>query len=158
MKTAVVTGASSGIGRAVARALLTREFHVIGTSRNISAIADPLPGVEYRELDLTESESIQSFVNGLQHIDIDVLVNNAGESQCGPIEELPIDAVRRLFQLNVFGPVELTQRVLPGMRVRGRGTVVNVGSMLASFPWPTALRTREPKPRSRPSRRQPVTN
>ncbi|UUE28708.1 SDR family oxidoreductase (plasmid) [Rhodococcus qingshengii] len=134
MKTAVVTGASSGIGRAVARALLTREFHVIGTSRNISAIADPLPGVEYRELDLTESESIQSFVNGLEHIDIDVLVNNAGESQCGPIEELPIDAVRRLFQLNVFGPVELTQRVLPGMRVRGRGTVVNVGSMLASFP------------------------
>ncbi|MGE2842455.1 SDR family NAD(P)-dependent oxidoreductase [Rhodococcus sp. 2.95] len=56
MKTAVVTGASSGIGRAVARTLLTREFHVIGTSRNISAIADPLPGVEYRELDLTESE------------------------------------------------------------------------------------------------------
>ena len=132
MKTAIVTGASSGIGRAVAEVLLARQFHVIGTSRNISKIVDPVPGVEYRELDLTDSTSMESFAGGLH--DIDVLVNNAGESQCGPLEELPIDAMARLFQLNVFGAVELTQYVLSDMRKRHRGTIVNVGSMLASFP------------------------
>jgi short-subunit dehydrogenase len=65
---------------------------------------------------------------------VDVLVNNAGESQSGPLEELPMDAVERLFRLNVFGAVRLTQLVLPGMRARGYGRVVMVGSMLASFP------------------------
>ncbi|PVX59770.1 short subunit dehydrogenase [Rhodococcus globerulus] len=102
----------------------TKEFRY--SSRNsYSPLTDDL---------IISDDYVRKWSERLQHIDIDVLVNNAGESQCGPIEELPIDAVRRLFQLNVFGPVELTQRVLPGMRVRGRGTVVNVGSMLASFP------------------------
>jgi len=65
---------------------------------------------------------------------VDVLVNNAGESQSGPFEELPSDAVERLFRINVFGAVRLTQLLLPGMRERGYGRVVMVGSMLASFP------------------------
>jgi short-subunit dehydrogenase len=61
-------------------------------------------------------------------------VNNAGESQSGPIEELPMEAIERLFQVNVFAAVRLTQLVLPGMRERGYGRVVMVGSMLGSFP------------------------
>ena len=61
-------------------------------------------------------------------------MNNAGESQSGPLEELPTDVIERLFRLNVFAPVRLTQLVLPGMRARGYGRVVMVGSMLASFP------------------------
>jgi short-subunit dehydrogenase len=65
---------------------------------------------------------------------VDVLVNNAGESQSGPLEELPMDAVERLFRVNVFGAVRLTQLLLPGMRARRYGRVVMVGSMLASFP------------------------
>jgi short-subunit dehydrogenase len=65
---------------------------------------------------------------------VDVLVNNAGESQSGPLEELPMEAIERLFRANVFGAVRLTQLVLPGMRARGYGRVVMVGSMLASFP------------------------
>lgn len=134
MKTAIVTGASSGIGRAVASALVVRGYRVIGTSRNSSTVSGPVPGVEYRDLDLTDRDSIRTFVGSLDGIEVDVLVNNAGESQCGPIEELPMDAVQRLFQLNVFGAVELIQLVLPGMRQRRRGTIVNVGSMLASFP------------------------
>lgn len=134
MKTAIVTGASSGIGRAVATALVGRGYQVIGTSRNSATVTDPAKGVDYRSLDLTDRDSIHLFVDGLDGMDIDVLVNNAGESQCGPIEELPMDAVQRLFQLNVFGAVELTQLLLPGMRERRRGTIVNVGSMLASFP------------------------
>lgn len=134
MTTAIVTGATSGIGRAVAELLHSQQFHVIGTSRDASSISDPVRGVEYRDLDLTDSDSIRSFADGLRDTEVDVLVNNAGESQCGPLEELPMDAVIRLFQLNVFGAIELIQCVLPEMRERRRGTIVNVGSMLASFP------------------------
>src|SRR5262245_15230473 len=117
-RTALVTGASSGIGLAVSRALLARGYHVIGTSRKPDAIAPELriDGVDYRALDLTDNVSIESFAAQLP--DVDVLVNNAGESQSGPIEELPMDAIERLFQLNVFGAVRLTQLVTPGMRAR----------------------------------------
>ncbi|NMN98808.1 SDR family oxidoreductase [Antrihabitans stalactiti] len=131
-RTALVTGASSGIGKAVAEALVAKGYRVIGTSRNAETIAASarVDGVEYRSLDLTDKASIEAFEVG----DIDVLVNNAGESQSGPIEELPTDAIERLFQLNVFGPVRLTQLVLPGMRKRGYGRIIMVGSMIASFP------------------------
>ncbi|NNH71526.1 SDR family oxidoreductase [Nocardia uniformis] len=134
--TAVVTGASSGIGKATAAALAARGYQVIGTSRNPDTIAeaDRLPGVEYRALDLTDDHSIDRFVAGLGAID--VLVNNAGESQAGPLAELPREAIARLFRLNVLGAVTLTQAVLPGMRERGRGRIIMVGSMLASFPMP----------------------
>jgi len=131
-RTALVTGASSGIGRAVAKLLAERGYRVIGTCRNPAALADKLDGVEYRALDLTDVESIDAFAAELGAID--VLVNNAGESQSGPIEELPTEAITRLFQLNVFGPVRLMQLVLPGMRERRYGRVVMIGSMLASFP------------------------
>ncbi|WP_280183371.1 SDR family oxidoreductase [Nocardia cyriacigeorgica] len=133
-KTAVVTGASSGIGRATARLLAERGYRVIGTSRNPDTIAehDRITSVEYRALDLTDPESIEAF--GADLGAVDVLVNNAGESQSGPIEELPRDAIERLFQVNVFGQVRLAQLVLPGMRARGDGRIIMVGSMLASFP------------------------
>lgn len=134
MPTAIVTGASSGIGRAVAAGLVARRYRVLGTSRDSSTVVDPVPGVEYRDLDLTDPRSIARFIDALEDTAVDVLVNNAGESQCGPLEELPMDAVRRLFQLNVFGAIELTQSLLSGMRRRRRGRIVNIGSMLASFP------------------------
>ncbi|WP_280359295.1 SDR family NAD(P)-dependent oxidoreductase [Nocardia otitidiscaviarum] len=135
-ETAVATGASSGIGKATAAALAARGYRVIGTSRSPEGIpdADRVPGVEYRALDLTDDASIAEFGRGLGPVD--VLINNAGESQAGPLAELPGDAVARLFRLNVLGPVALTQAVLPGMRERRRGRVVMVGSMLASFPMP----------------------
>lgn len=134
MKRAVVTGASSGIGKAVAATLRDRGYQVIGTSRKPDAVAPEsvLPDVDYRALDLTDPHSIASFAEGLG--DVDVLVNNAGESQAGPLEELPTDAVERLFRLNVLGPIALTQQVLPRMRERRTGRIVMVGSMLASFP------------------------
>lgn len=134
MKTAVVTGASSGIGKAVAQALVAEGYRVIGTSRNPDRIDASLrvDGVEYRALDLIDKGSIEAFAEAVG--DVDVLVNNAGESQSGPFEELPADAIERLFQLNVFGQVRLTQLVLPGMRQRGYGRIVMIGSMLASFP------------------------
>lgn len=137
-RTALVTGASSGIGRATAQMLLDRGHRVIGTSRNPSKIPaeDRLEGVAYRALDLTDLHAIEGFVAalGAEGFRVDILVNNAGESQSGPLEDLPIGALERLFRLNVLGPVHLTQLLLPGMRARGYGRVVMVGSMLASFP------------------------
>ncbi|MBO1333715.1 SDR family oxidoreductase [Streptomyces sp. VRA16 Mangrove soil] len=130
--TALVTGASSGIGAAVAAALVRRGYTVYGTSRNPRKVDSPVPGVTYLPLDLSDEASIEACAAAAG--EVDVLVNNAGESQSGPFEELPMDAVRRLFQLNVFGAVRLSQLVLPGMRARRRGRVVMVGSMLASFP------------------------
>ena len=131
-RTALVTGASSGIGAAVASALVAKGYRVVGTSRQPTSITEPIPGVEYLELDLTDDASIVACAAAAGVVD--VLVNNAGESQSGPLEELPMDAIGRLFQLNVFGAVRLTQLVLPGMRARGYGRVVMIGSMLASFP------------------------
>jgi short-subunit dehydrogenase len=133
-RTALVTGASSGIGHATAAALVANGFRVIGTSRDPDAIPvrTRVPDVEYRALDLLDPPAVDAFAADLG--DLDVLVNNAGESQSGPLEELPTDVIERLFRLNVFAPVRLTQLVLPGMRARGYGRVVMVGSMLASFP------------------------
>ncbi|MEV4702447.1 SDR family oxidoreductase [Actinoplanes sp. NPDC049316] len=133
-RTALVTGASSGIGRATAAALAARGYRVFGTSRHPDTLAPAqrAADVEYLPLDLGSEESVEALAARLP--DVDVLVNNAGESQSGPFEELPGDALRRLFQVNVLGPVRLSQLVLPGMRERGYGRVVMVGSMLASFP------------------------
>lgn len=129
---ALVTGASSGIGEAVATALAARGWRVFGTSRNPDAITERIPGVEYLALDLNDAASIEAGAAAAG--EVDVLVNNAGESQSGPLEELPMDAIERLFRVNVFGAVRLAQLLLPGMRERGYGRVVMVGSMLASFP------------------------
>ncbi|AEV85500.1 alcohol dehydrogenase [Actinoplanes sp. SE50] len=131
-RTALVTGASSGIGLATASALVKRGYRVLGTSRDPATVTQPAAGVEYVALDLTSDASIAALADLLGGVD--VLVNNAGESQSGPFEELPMDALRRLFQVNVLGPVRLAQLALPGMRGRGYGRVVMVGSMLASFP------------------------
>ncbi len=133
-RTAFVTGASSGIGRATAGALAKRGYHVLGTSRDPQALSEAqrAEGVHYLPLDLTSADSIAAVADRLASVDI--LVNNAGESQSGPFEELGDEALRRLFELNVFGPVRLAQLVLPGMRQRRYGRVVMIGSMLASFP------------------------
>ncbi|GAA2848300.1 putative short-chain dehydrogenase/reductase [Actinoplanes cyaneus] len=131
-RTALITGASSGIGLATAAALVKRGYRVIGTSRHPESVSTRVAGVRYVALDLESDDSITALRPLLG--DVDVLVNNAGESQSGPLEELPMDALRRLFQVNVLGPVRLTQLALPGMRERGYGRVVMVGSMLASFP------------------------
>jgi short-subunit dehydrogenase len=131
-RVALVTGASSGIGRAIAEALQALGYRVLGTSRDPHRITDPVPGVEYLALDLTDEASIVACAQAAG--DVDVLVNNAGESQSGPLEELPREAIERLFQLNVIGQVRLTQLLVPGMRERRHGRVVMVGSMLASFP------------------------
>lgn len=145
---ALVTGATSGIGHATAAALVRAGFRVFGTSRDpesLHSVANTPEGVTLLPLDLSDPASIDRIPGLLADLGVDVtgttelppvsvLVNNAGESQNGPLEELPHDAMTRLFQINVIGQVEVTQKVLEGMRNQGRGRVVFVGSMLGSFP------------------------
>ncbi|MXP22751.1 SDR family NAD(P)-dependent oxidoreductase [Gordonia sp. HNM0687] len=131
-KVVLVTGASSGIGAEVARQFVEQGHTVYGTSRNPETVADPIRGVHYVALDNADYDSAVACV---EHVGIvDILVNNAGESQAGALEDTSMDAIENLFRVNVFGPIALTKAVLPGMRERGSGTVIMVGSMLSSFP------------------------
>jgi len=133
---ALVTGASRGIGRATADALVRRGFEVFGTSRDPAGIPDGerIEGVRYLRLDLTSEASIDSLLSAVAAVD--VLINNAGASQIGPVEEAPADRVRRLFELNLFGQIRLIQGLLPGMRERRRGHIVNVASFAGVVPVP----------------------
>lgn len=127
---ALVTGASSGIGWACAEALVNRGFEVVGTSRRGADAPHPA-GVRMVTLDMSDSATIDGVAALGPY---DVIVANAGESQSGPFEELPRDALERLFQVNVLGQVELVQKILPGMRAAGRGRIFLVGSMLGGLP------------------------
>ncbi|MEJ5918815.1 SDR family NAD(P)-dependent oxidoreductase [Corynebacterium sp. H78] len=136
---ALVTGASSGIGWACAEALRDAGFHVIGTSRKGAAAPHP-DGIDMVALDMGASDGPQGIATVMEELlhdgPLDVIVANAGESQSGPFEELPRDALERLFQVNVLGQVELLQRALPSMREAGRGRIVVIGSMLGGLPLP----------------------
>lgn len=135
---ALVTGASSGIGRATAEALRDAGFDVVGTSRH-GAAADHPDGIAMMALDMADPDSIASLADALlDHPDgpPQVIVANAGESQSGPFEELPAEALRRVFDVNVLGQVDLVQRLLPALRAAGRGRIVFVGSMLGGLPLP----------------------
>lgn len=131
-QTVLVTGATSGIGAEVARQMVARGHRVYGTSRHPDTVADPIPGVTYVRLDNADYDSVTAAVAEVGAVDI--LINNAGESQAGALEDTTMSAIEDLFRVNVFGPVAITKAVLPGMRERRHGTVVMVGSMLSSFP------------------------
>ncbi|BCW34552.1 short-chain dehydrogenase/reductase [Arthrobacter sp. StoSoilA2] len=134
---ALVTGASSGIGRAAARALVDAGFSVVGTSRN-AANARPLAGVSFLDLDVASDESVHSLVEKVieRFGRIDVLVNNAGVGAVGAGEESSINQTKEVFDINVFGLMRMTNAVLPHMRAKGSGRVVNVSSVLGLIPAP----------------------
>jgi short-subunit dehydrogenase len=132
-----VTGASSGIGRAAALALVNAGFAVVGTSRN-AANAAPLAGVTFLDLDVASDESVRSLVEEVieRFGRIDVLVNNAGVGAVGAGEESSINQTKEVFDINVFGLMRMTNAVLPHMRAQGSGRVVNVASVLGLIPAP----------------------
>ncbi|NUU31959.1 oxidoreductase [Arthrobacter sp. C9C5] len=141
MTTAVlITGASSGIGRATAERLLARPgFTVYATARKPEAIADlGSAGAKILALDVTDEESMAAAVRAVeeQHGSVGVLINNAGYGEYGTIEEAELDAVRRQFETNVFGFSRMIQLVLPGMRAAGAGRIVNIGSMGGRVTFP----------------------
>ena len=138
-KTALITGCSSGIGRATAEAFRDAEWTVYATARDEADVSDlETAGCETAALDVTDDEQVESVVE--QVIDetgrIDCLVNNAGYGQFGPIEDVPTERVREQFEANAFGPHRLTRAVLPHMRDRGDGRIVNVSSTTARFATP----------------------
>ena len=139
--TALVTGASRGIGRAVALELARQGFDVVATMRDIAAgatLADEAhPVVRVERLDVTDPASMR-LPDGLR-----VLVNNAGtEDDNLPVELMPLDVWRRLFETNVFGLVEVTRRAIPLMRAAGGGVICNVtsSSLLGPVPFLGAYR------------------
>ena len=135
----LITGCSSGIGRATAERLAATGWPVYATARRPSRIEDlEARGCRTLALDVTDEASMQAAVAAIEdeHGAVGALVNNAGYSQSGAIEEVPLEDVRRQFETNVFGLVRMCQLVLPGMRRQGRGRIVNVSSMGANFTFP----------------------
>jgi NAD(P)-dependent dehydrogenase (short-subunit alcohol dehydrogenase family) len=138
-KVVLITGCSTGIGRATAERLASRGFTVYATARNIESIRDlEVAGCRALSLDVCDEASMQAAVAAVQreHGAVGALVNNAGYGQDGAVEEVPMDAVRRQFETNVFGLLRLTQLVLPAMRERGWGRIVNVSSMGGKLVFP----------------------
>ncbi|TIS59921.1 MAG: oxidoreductase [Mesorhizobium sp.] len=135
-KTAIVTGASSGIGRASAEALVRAGFAVFGTSRR--AASNGPYGVTMLACDVTDGEAVAALVSTvLSHTGrIDLLVNNAGVGLLGGAEEFSLEQVHALFDVNLFGVIRMTNAVLPSMRQQGEGRIVNIGSILGVVPAP----------------------
>jgi NAD(P)-dependent dehydrogenase (short-subunit alcohol dehydrogenase family) len=131
-KTALVTGASSGIGEATARRLLTDGYKVFVGARRLDRMHDLAAlGATLLPLDLTDDASIVAAVEAIRTGPgrIDVLVNNAGYGSYGALEDVPLDEARRQFEVNVFGLARLCQLVLQMMRAQKSGKIVNVTSI-----------------------------
>ncbi len=129
---AIVTGASSGIGKATARLLLERGYRVHAGARRVDAMADlGTRGARVHALDLTVPESIDAFVAAIlgEGDRIDLLVNNAGYGSYGAVEDVPIDDARAQMEVNLFGLARLIQLVLPTMRRKRAGRIINVSSV-----------------------------
>jgi short-subunit dehydrogenase len=137
VKRVFLTGASSGIGLALAELLVAEGHEVWGTSRNLERIPKT-PRLHPICLDLADRVSIQSAFNsaltGAGHFD--VLINNAGAGHFGPAELLPIETIASQFQILVFGQIELMQLSLRHMRSRGEGLIINVTSLASRLPVP----------------------
>ena len=139
MENCLITGASTGIGLATSVYLARHGFRVHATMRDLSRgeqlqkviESDNLP-IALHQLDVTNIDSISQIVTKIENDEgrIDVLINNAGLSNACPMELYPEDEHRLLFETNYWGPVHLTQAVLPGMRAKGSGTIVNMSSIL----------------------------
>ncbi len=142
LKTILITGVSSGLGLAMANAALGRGHRVLGTLRDETQRTEferIAPGRAFgRLLDVTNTAAIQPMIDSLEeeHGPIDVLINNAGYGLRGVVEELAMEELRRQFEVNVFAPIALIQAMLPKMRARRAGHIVNISSMggIITFP------------------------
>jgi NAD(P)-dependent dehydrogenase (short-subunit alcohol dehydrogenase family) len=140
-KAVLITGCSSGIGWATAKRLSEVGWRVYATARNVEKVA-PLQesGCRLLPLDVTDEDSMASAVEEVEREEgvVGALVNNAGYSQSGAVEAVPMEKVRAQFETNVFGLVRMCQLVLPRMRKQGYGRIVNVSSMGGKLTFPGA--------------------
>jgi NADP-dependent 3-hydroxy acid dehydrogenase YdfG len=136
---ALITGCSTGIGRATAEHLADRGWTVYATARRPESIEDlRARGCKTLPLDVTDEASMQNAVSEVEEAEgaVGVLVNNAGYSQSGAVESVKLEDIRAQFETNVFGLVRMCQLVLPAMRRRQRGKIVNVSSMGGKLTFP----------------------
>lgn len=125
----LITGASSGIGKAIAEYLAQNNYRIYGTSRNPKS--DEINGVHFLQLDVTKPETVANAVKTLllHEKRIDFLINNAGKGISGPLEEIPGSELQSIFETNFFGPINVIKAVLPTMRQQGSGMIINVTSI-----------------------------
>lgn len=135
MQTVLITGCSTGFGRETALEFLDKGWTVVATMRDPTASTLPAAGrLRVLPLDVTDPDSIAAAVAAAGPVD--VLVNNAGIGWLNAVEGTPMETVRRVFDANLFGAIAMMQAVLPGMRARGSGAIVNVGSSSTYKPLP----------------------
>jgi short-subunit dehydrogenase len=134
----LITGCSSGIGAATAEHLVDRGWNVFASARKPEAIEGLAKrGAKTVALDVTQEDSMREAVEEVERDGpIGALINNAGYSQSGAVETIPMDSVRRQFETNVFGLIRMCQLVLPGMREAGSGRIVNISSMGGKLVFP----------------------
>ncbi len=137
-KVALVTGASSGIGRATAALLTGQGFRVFGTMRNPNGKNGRLRNVEVLPLDVRDEESVRSCLQTVLRLAgrVDALVNNAGYTLIGSSEETSVEEAIELFDTNFFGVLRMSRAVLPVMREQGTGRIANIGSVVGFLPAP----------------------
>jgi short-subunit dehydrogenase len=140
-QTALVTGASSGIGRETTIRLTDKGFQVIAAARRmgrLSELADQHEGITPKQVDLSQPDDTEAFCGYLSDLPtpVSVLVNNAGFSMRGTLEDVPMAAAKQLFEVNLFALIRVTQACLPGMRGLRKGTIVNLSSIVGKFPFP----------------------
>jgi NAD(P)-dependent dehydrogenase (short-subunit alcohol dehydrogenase family) len=131
-KVALVTGASSGLGKAFAKALLAEGMTVYAVARRVEQMADLAAlGAVVLKMDVTREDEVQAVVRRIDQADggVDVLINNAGFGMYGAMEDVSIDDARYQFEVNLFGMARLTQLVLPSMREKRAGKIINISSM-----------------------------
>jgi NAD(P)-dependent dehydrogenase (short-subunit alcohol dehydrogenase family) len=121
----LITGASRGLGRALAAELHSRDYDVVATARHVADLAE-LETDDKIPLDVTDPKSVEAAVAAAG--ELEVLVNNAALTVQAPVEAVPLDVFRSVLETNVLGPLRLMQAFLPSMRKRGRGTIVNISS------------------------------
>ena len=131
-KCALVTGGSSGIGKETAVRLKKSGFNVFAAARRVDQMRDlEEAGVQILPLDVTDEASMQACIDEINTRagGVDILVNNAGYGSYGAVEDVPIEEAKRQFEVNIFGLARLTQLVLPHMREKGWGRIINISSM-----------------------------
>lgn len=132
----LITGASKGIGLTIAKHLAAKPgFTVYGTSRNPDHSISSENGFTMLPLDLNSHQSINALIQNFPK-GVDILINNAGQSQLGAFEDISQEAFHDLFETNFFGTLKLTRALLPEMRKQKKGLIINISSLIASFPLP----------------------
>ena len=134
-KRVMITGAGSGFGKGAALALAARGHHVIATTETeaqAQALASDAPQLQVEKVDITKPSDLDK----VRAWDIDVLLNNAGAGQTGPMSDVPMDRLRHVFEVNVFGTVAVTQAALPKMAQRGSGRIIIVSSIAGVMAGP----------------------